>query len=540
MLTKNFLRSYIRIILKEQLFLEFDMMPSARVSYPTNIIPFDVDDNIAFGQWSGFKVFPGEPGFLVFKLNKDPNNKLLSYDSAKSMGAEFLPNDYLMPGHPFYEALKKNSSDSSLRRNIAIAKAKNDKEIDQTIPFNGSRSFYVKIRNTNENLINKDTADFNKKFNEETFLGLLINNPAKGYGKLIKRLPPLERAHFISFLTKAAAIPSAVSGAAGLSGWAFNVPGLKQASGVISAMSVGPFLGLSSIAAEENDPSTAAMYLFAAAVTPWGAYHEITGAFVAAINTAKSAGLAKPGMQLLFESVGGSGKITLIDKFIDFLKIIWQRFAAETNIGWIAKGENLWAKNFAGKEIVFTTIEKEFIQTMLKNKAIIEFADQLSNIWLTIKSAIVTAFSVAGITFDIIDITKPAELVETGEVKKENLTKEKLDQYVNTAKSSLRQEIMKFSSKSKTSDFYNSIRKTGKTIVINKDNLSQQKEASPVKISTLNNVVPDILFLPSSDYDVYETLINFPESFFNSRRNVFVQDPGANAVFMFKIDDIVN
>ena len=352
-------------------------------------------------------------------------------------------------------------------------------------------------------------------------------------------MPPLERTHFISFLTKLASVPSAVSGASGLAGWAFKVPGLKQASGVIGVMSLGSFLGLSSIAAEQGDPKSAAMYLFAAAVTPWGAYHEITGAFVTAVNTSKTAGLAKPGMQTLFESVGGQGKITLIDKFIDFLKIVWQRFAVETNIGWRSISDDLWEAPFLGKGITFTNIEKEFIQTMLRNKSIIEFADQLQAIWSTIKAAIGTAWSVTGITFDIMDITTPVEVIEDNVKAPDTLTKEKLDRYVNTAKSNLRQLIMRHSNKQKTSDFYDEIKKAGKTILINKDNLSQKKEVAQVKIAPLNNLAPDVLFVPFSDYEVYETLVSFPESFFKTSRNIFVQDVGTKAVFMFKIDDIV-
>jgi len=502
-------------------------------------MPFTEYHDITFGPWSGFKKYAGDPGYLVFKLNKAPNNPLTSYEAAKNLGAMPVPDSYLVPGHPFYSKLQKEMSNEALRRNIEIAKAKNDSYVDKTLPFNGSRSFYVIVDNKNENLIDQYAADVDKQFNEETFLGLLINNPVKGYGKLINKLPPLERSHVISLLTKAAAIPSAVSGTAGLAGWAFNVPGLKQASGVISAMSVGPFLGLSSIAAEKGDPVTAAMYLFAAAVTPWAAYHEITGAFAAAINTSKAAGITKPGMQALFENVGGQGKITLIDKFIDFLKIVWRRFASETDIGWKALGDNLWESPILGKGIIFTNIEKEFVQTMLRNKSILEFADQLQAIWSTIKAAVGTTFSVGGITVDIMDIIQPAEVIENKTSGPAALTKEKLEQYVNTAKSALRQKIMQYTKKQRTADFYNSIKKAGKTILINKDDLKQQKEVLQIKIAPLNDLVPDVLFVPSSDYEVYETLASFPESFFRKSRNVFVQDVGTKAVFMFKIDDIV-
>lgn len=533
---EKLLRSLINeIILREG---GLEPTPGRRV-LPGLGIPFSEYHDITFGPWQGFQKYAGDPGYIVFKLSKDPTNPLASYDAAKKLGARPIPDSYLMPGHAFYSKLQKELSNEGFRRNIEIAKAKNDADVDKTLPFNGNRAFYVIVDNKNPNLIDQYAVDTDKKFNEETFLGLLINNPTKGYGKLIKRLPPLERAHFISFLTKLASLPSAVSGAAGLAGWAFKVPGLKQASGVIGVMSMGSFLGLSSIAAEQGDPLTAAMYLFAAAVTPWGAYHEITGAFVTAVNTSKTAGLAKPGMQALFESVGGQGKITLIDKFIDFLKIVWQRFAVETNIGWRSLGDDLWEATFAGKNITFTNIEKEFIQTMLRNKAIIEFADELSKIWQVVKSSIGTIWAVTGITFDIQDIVKPVEVIDTEKSERQKITKEKLNQYVNTARSNLRQSIMKYSKKQKTSDFYDSIKKVGKIILINKDNLSQQKEVSQIKILPLNSMIPDVLFVPSSDYDVYETLVTFPESFFNERRNIFVQDAGTNAVFMFKIDDIV-
>lgn len=532
---EKLLRSLINeIILKEG---GLEPTPGRRV-FPDAGIPFSEYHDITFGPWQGFQKYAGDPGYIVFKLNKDPNNPLTSYAAAKKLGAKPIPDSYLLPGHAFYSKLQKELSNEGFRRNIEIAKAKNDADVDKTLPFNGNRSFYVIVDNKNPNLIDQYAVDADRHFNEETFLGLLLNNPLKGYGKLIKRLPPLERDHFISFLTKLAAVPSAISGASGLAGWAFKVPGLKQASGVIGVMSMGSFLGLSSIAAEQGDPTTAAMYLFAAAVTPWGAYHEITGAFVTAVNTSKTAGLANPGMQTLFESVGGQGKITLIDKFIDFLKIVWQRFAVETNIGWRSLSNNLWEATFAGKNITFTNIEKEFIQTMLRNKAIIEFADELNNIWTTIKAAIGTIWAVTGITFDIQDIVKPVEVTDTGKTDLQKLTKEQLNQYINTARSNLRQSIMKYSKKQKTSEFYDSIKKVGKTIVINKDNMSQQKEVSQVKIVPLNNMIPDVLFVPSSVYDVYETLVTFPESFFNARRNVFIQDIGTNAVFMFKINDI--
>jgi hypothetical protein len=531
----NFDDKLIRLLVNEILINEGGLDGAGGSKRRSPGLPFTAYHDISFGPWQGFKKYPGPYGYLVFKLTSENGKNNMSY--AQSLGAFPVPDSYLVPGNPFYDKLKE-LSDEAFRRNILIAKAKNDAELEKTLPFNNTRSFYVAISSTNPNLVDQYARDADKEFNEETLLGLMLNDPTKGYGKFIKKLPPLERNHFIAFLTQLAALSSAVSTSSAVAGWASKNPVLKKASGVFGALSIGPYLALSSIAAEEGDSLTAAIYLLVAATTGWAAYSDITGSFVAAIKSAAPAGLAKPGMQALFEGIGGSGKVSIIDNFIDFLRISQERFSQITNFGWKQLPNGLWEASISGKTYNFTTLEKEFFQEFVKSGTIVDFTTKLSNIWNTIKSAIMLALGTYGFQADLMDIIKTVETTPTTKniVSKPNASE--IRNWADTKIIDLHRAMNNLVPTGKFTDFYSKISNTEKTVILDSSNFSRSKLVSKQKLQDQD---ADIVIVPPDYFNVYEQLMTFPRSLSNPERNIIVKDksePTKKVFFIFKASEV--
>jgi hypothetical protein len=455
-----------------------------RFAYPKGYTPnrkYKSSDEINFGSWQGVKVYKGkDDGVLVLKLNLDDGDSTKSWDSAVKLGAKPVPDDYLKKGSNFELDLRKDAnSDEAIARNFQIARAKSNSDIKKTAPFNGSNSFYVVVDSNNINLRDSKAIESQKEFAENTMLGLMLNNPLRGYGKLVHSLPPQEQKYFIKALSDVASASSLIAGGAGLGGLVFSgVPGLQVAKGAASAASIGPFLALSSIALDDGDPWIAAGNLLAAATFGWDALGGLTTAYASAVESAKLAKTAsqasRSAASQLFATSELSGLERLaeklfnipgrllgqVDNFIKFIKgtsslltgTVWKG----AKQGWTLMKSGVPILDNSGNAIIFTSEEKFFLE-MVGNAATVAIADNLSKIWESIKSVVRFAFPIAaetaGITFDILQLAEKSQDVSTSKLD-DKPTEEQVQQMTRTAAANLRALIRREAGSKDHTDFY--------------------------------------------------------------------------------------
>ncbi len=524
---------------------------------------FTTNDKINFGSWEGVKSYKGkDDSVLVLKLSLDAGDSTKSWDSAAALGGRPVPDEYLKKGSNFELDLRKDvNSDEAIARNFQIARAKSNSDIKKTAPFNGSNSFYVVVDSNNINLRDSKVIESQRQFAENTMLGLMLNDPLRGYGKLVHSLPAQEQKYFIKALSDVSATSSLISGGAGLGGLVFSgAPGLQVAKGAAAAAAIGPFLALSSIALDDGHPWIAAGNLLAAATFGWDALGGLTAAYASAVESAKVAKAASQASRSaatqLFATSELSGLERLaeklfkiqgrllgqMDNFIKFIKgtsslltgTLWQG----AKQGWNLMKGGVPILDNAGNAIIFTSGEKFFLE-MVGNAATVAIADNLSKIWESIKSVVRFAFPIAlettGITFDILQLAEKSQDVSTGKLDSKP-TKEQEQQMTRTAAANLRTLIRREVGSNDHRDFYRKNIRQGMLAVVNSSDLSKIKYTQKIKIPTLGNMSPDIIFVPESYYDVYDQLARFPGSFFGSR-NILFKD-GANSVFVFPFSEI--
>lgn len=264
MLKARQLRSLIKEEIINQNRLYESTMGPLKLSYKNKLL---------FGDVSASAAYPGkDDNEIILKLPEKADGSF-TLDTALSLGGRLLTADYFSPGSPFEKALRGASdSDESVRRSIAIAKIKNQSELDQSRAFNQSQHFFVAVDSNNKSL--KDAALVAKQQEERvagpSFLELMKNDPVGGYGAFIDTLPTGEREKFISNLVKLNSALSVTSGLATITAAAATGGAAAPLiAGVAGALAVGPSLALSSIAYNKGNKVEAAFYLASAVINTW-------------------------------------------------------------------------------------------------------------------------------------------------------------------------------------------------------------------------------------------------------------------------------
>ena len=263
MLKARYLRSIIREEIINQNRLYESTMGPLKLSYKNKLL---------FGDVSATAAYPGKnDDEIILKLPEKADGSF-TLDTAVELGGRPLTDDYFSPGTPFVKAMGASGlSAEALRRNIAIAKIKNQSDLDKSSAFNRSQHFFVAVDSNNKSL--KDAALVAKQQEEKgSFLELMKNDPVGGYGAFIDTLPPRERDNFIDRLVKLNSAAGLVSaGAWGASKVTGGRAGAAAGAvaGVAGAASVGPSLALSSIAYNQGNKGMAALYLASAVINTW-------------------------------------------------------------------------------------------------------------------------------------------------------------------------------------------------------------------------------------------------------------------------------
>lgn len=299
MLKASYLRSIIREEIINQNRLYESTMGPLKLSYKNKLL---------FGDVSASAAYPGkDDNEIILKLPEKADGSF-TLDTALSLGGRLLTADYFSSGSPFEKALRGASvSDESVRRSIAIAKIKNQRDLDQSRAFNQSQHFFVAVNTNNKSL--KDAALVAKQQEERvsgpSFLELMKNDPVGGYGVFIDTLPTGEREKFISNLVKLNSALGVTSGLATMTAAAATGgAAAPMIAGVAGALAVGPSLALSSIAYNKGDKVEAAFYLASAVINTWFSASQMLQG-VAAWREAK-----------ILISLKGSGRV-IADKMAD-------------------------------------------------------------------------------------------------------------------------------------------------------------------------------------------------------------------------------
>lgn len=264
MLKARYLRSIIREEIINQNRLYESTMGPLKLSYKNKLL---------FGDVSATAAYPGKnDDEIILKLPEKADGSF-TLDTAIKLGGRLLTDDYFSPGTPFVRAMGAlGLSAEALRRNIAIAKIKNQSDLDKSRAFNQSQHFFVAVDTNNKSL--KDAALVAKQQEEKaagpSFLELMKNDPAGGYGAFIDTLPKGERDNFIANLVKLNSALGVVSGAATMTAAAATGGAAAPfVAGVAGALAVGPSLALSSIAYNKGNKLEAALYLASAVINTW-------------------------------------------------------------------------------------------------------------------------------------------------------------------------------------------------------------------------------------------------------------------------------
>jgi hypothetical protein len=504
---------------------------------------FKPGDRIGFGPWEGMPVFRGDtPKMLVLKLSDDGGEK--TWDKAKSLGAKFVPDYFLDKGRPTYEDLSASVSTNpeALTRNLKIARANNEDDLTKTYPFNSSRSFYVAVDASNPNLFDLDAVESYKSFTDDTLVGLILKNPATGYGKFVKKLPPGDQKKFISALVEWASAASAISGVANLTSalsGGFASPISTAVAGISDAAGAPAWLALSSIALEKGDPFDAAINLFIAAVGGYFAYENILKGFPQALRESDAIlKLPKTGL-----NIKGPG-IRVVDRLHDGIKAIVSeykesKFIKSEGIYYLLpKGASEFLKDESGNFLAFRQSEKLALEKIIKNpEQTLEAVSNAAKIWDTCKSVVSFALHVGltafGINYDIEQIIEKitgSDQAQTTDSSQADDTESKIISYTETAASKLRNSIRSYLNTNDHTDFYKKYTKVGQTAVVDSGDLRNVKYVPKMNITPLKDFSPDLIFVPGSYYEVFDELVKFPQSFFGSK-NIFYKD--GKAVFVF-------
>ena len=261
---------YLRSIIREEIINQNRL-------YESTIGPLKLTykNKLLFGDVSATAAYPGKNNDEIILRLPEKADGSFGLDTATKLGGRLLTDDYFSPGTPFIRAMgAAGLSAEALRRNIAIAKIKNQSDLDKSRAFNQSQHFFVAVDTNNKSLQDADLVakQQEKQVAGPSFLELMKNDPARGYGAFIDTLPRGERDKFIDNLVKLNSALGLVS-AAGFT--ATKAAGGKDrgvgalVAGVAGAASVGPSLALSSIAYNRGNKLEAALYFASAVFNTW-------------------------------------------------------------------------------------------------------------------------------------------------------------------------------------------------------------------------------------------------------------------------------
>ena len=259
---------YLRSIIREEIINQNRL-------YESTIGPLKLTykNKLLFGDVSATAAYPGKNNDEIILRLPEKADGSFGLDTATKLGGRLLTDDYFSPGTPFIRAMgAAGLSAEALRRNIAIAKIKNQSDLDKSRAFNQSQHFFVAVDTNNKSLQDADLVakQQEKQVAGPSFLELMKNDPARGYGAFIDTLPRGERDKFIDNLVKLNSALGLASGAATMTAAAATGGAAAPfVAGVAGALAVGPSLALSSIAYNRGDKLEAALYLASAVINTW-------------------------------------------------------------------------------------------------------------------------------------------------------------------------------------------------------------------------------------------------------------------------------
>ena len=523
------------------------------------------EDAMDFCQFVPAKNYPGKQrNEVIFKLSREPSKKL-SLAAALSLGARVIPDDYLLDGSPFIDALSSDVSgnEEALGRNIEIARLRTDADIIASKPYNNSESFYVLIDNfiDNKYVISRAAKSITQDA-QSSLIALIMKDPLGGYGKYVKQMPPKQRDAFINACTATSAVLSIGS-----------IPLLTgEASPLFAAANIGPSLALASIAWSEESELEAAIYFFGSLLSAYGAWKQCVSMVMGIEKLAATMGTTTGRSQSALANLVG-GKISYLGQVRTLLDRVTRQMAGISGGGFQITGEaaETWVfqtargplTNDAGEIIYFVKEEVDFITALSRSNGgvfqSLALLQKLESLVDGVSGAFAVAFGVGGetvgLTFDAIQLS---EIVVNGNspVKPEII---RFNESPAAVVSRMLPDFEKFKENA-TSKFslpqvkvgndvfsdwskLKQIDRTNSMTVINSMNFdvkSENKLELPAtnlyeigkKYDITPTVKPDILVLPDAEYQAFDKLVKFSGSLFKNKFFLY-KDPVSNQIIAF-------
>lgn len=503
MLKARYLRSIIREEIINQNRLYESTMGPLKLSYKNKLL---------FGDVSATAVYPGKnDDEIILKLPSGAGGSF-TLDTAVKLGGRPLTDDYFSPGTPFVKAIGASGlSAEALRRNIAIAKIKNQSDLDKSRAFNRSQHFFVAVDSNNKSL--KD-ADLVAKQQEEkvagpSFLDLMMNDPLGGYGAFIDTLPPRERDEFINDLvTLNSMMGLASAGGTMTDTFAKGGGGAKGIAGVAGAVMVGPSLALSSIAYNRGNNLEAALYLASAVINTWFSSSQMLGGVAA----------WRQGRTLLSSIISFKGSGSAIAAKMADIKNLKDLKSVLTSI---AKSPDLLTdiKAALAQQGINNKL-LEAITVLVKN----EHFDELNKLSDTLKTVLIAIFAfsadAAGAVIDSVILLETQDIVDP-------VTKPAEPETAAAAKAAIYAKLSSINAKFKsiTGKLISSYRpEQGQTLLVNYET-GTSRSVDNLIIGNVLNLADDkikvnsssgnlVLAVPDYIFDTFDQIKSFKQSSF--------------------------